>query len=61
MNGEPPWQKSSYSTEQADNCLELRPLPRTVRVRDSKLGSPSPQLGFPIPTWGAFISSIPDA
>ncbi|MBH1934900.1 DUF397 domain-containing protein [Streptomyces sp. AV19] len=60
MNGEPPWRKSSYSTEQADNCLELRPLPRTVHVRDSKLG-PSPQLTFLISTWDEFISSIPDA
>ncbi|MFC9973981.1 DUF397 domain-containing protein [Spirillospora sp. NPDC127200] len=35
------WRKSSYSSSQGDNCVELADLGKTVGVRDSK----NPQSG----------------
>ncbi|MBO2445143.1 DUF397 domain-containing protein [Actinomadura nitritigenes] len=36
MNAHPAWRKSSYSSSQGDNCIELADLDGTIGVRDSK-------------------------
>ncbi|MWA03328.1 DUF397 domain-containing protein [Actinomadura sp. LD22] len=36
MSAHPAWRKSSYSSSQGDNCVELADLGDTVGVRDSK-------------------------
>ncbi|MEU6753732.1 DUF397 domain-containing protein [Spirillospora sp. NPDC046719] len=36
MRAHPGWRKSSYSSSQGDNCVELADLGGTIGVRDSK-------------------------
>ncbi|WP_078871211.1 DUF397 domain-containing protein [Streptomyces caatingaensis] len=54
-----PWIRSSYSTGSGNNCLELRPRPHVVHVRDSKLGV-SLRLSFGTTTWADFVTSLSD-
>ncbi|MEU4210094.1 DUF397 domain-containing protein [Streptomyces sp. NPDC026206] len=51
------WFKSSYSNQHADNCIEVSPGPREVRVRDSKR-IPGPELAFPAPSWATFVAAL---
>ncbi|MBM4791141.1 DUF397 domain-containing protein [Streptomyces sioyaensis] len=52
------WRKSSYSSGQPDNCLEVSDThPGVVPVRDSK--SPQgPALVFPAAGWSAFVDAV---
>ena len=52
------WHKSSYSSSNGGNCVEVaRNLPGVVAVRDSKdLGSPA--LALPPAAWAAFTAAV---
>ncbi|MEU9764077.1 DUF397 domain-containing protein [Streptomyces sp. NPDC047987] len=54
-SSEPAWFKSSYSSNDGPDCVEVAVVPGAVRVRDSKdvLG---PQLGFAPAAWAEFVS-----
>ncbi|MEU9851625.1 DUF397 domain-containing protein [Streptomyces sp. NPDC047985] len=54
-SSEPAWFKSSYSSNDGPDCVEVAVVPGAVRVRDSKdvLG---PQLGFAPTAWAEFVS-----
>ncbi|MGP3921715.1 DUF397 domain-containing protein [Streptomyces sp. 8N616] len=49
------WFKSSYSTGDGPNCVEIASIPGTVHVRDSK-DKQGPQLAFSPEEWAAFVS-----
>ncbi|MCN9241493.1 DUF397 domain-containing protein, partial [Streptomyces sp. RY43-2] len=49
------WRKSSYSDDQGAACLEVAPCPHTIHLRDSKLGSQSPDFTVAGAAWGAFV------
>lgn len=48
------WVKSSYSTSDGPECVEIAAAVDTVQVRDSK-NTPGPQLGFERGVWAEFI------
>lgn len=48
------WFKSSYSTNDGPDCVEVAAAVSAVLVRDSK-NAPGPQLGFQPPAWAAFV------
>ncbi|MFG2848526.1 DUF397 domain-containing protein [Kitasatospora sp. NPDC048296] len=48
------WFKSSYSTNEDANCVEVADTPGVVHVRDSKDKS-GPQLAFEPAAWKAFV------
>ncbi|WP_225844684.1 DUF397 domain-containing protein [Streptomyces sp. HPF1205] len=49
------WFKSSYSSNESADCIEVAATPATVHVRDSK--SPEgPRLDFAPEAWTAFLS-----
>ncbi|MFI2611293.1 DUF397 domain-containing protein [Kitasatospora sp. NPDC018619] len=48
------WFKSSYSTNEEAQCVEVAETPGTVHVRDSKDKS-GPQLAFEPAAWEAFV------
>ncbi|OEV26502.1 toxin-antitoxin system, toxin component [Streptomyces nanshensis] len=49
------WYKSSYSTAQGDNCIEVAVAQQAVHVRDSKdLARPAFTVGHE--GWGRFVS-----
>lgn len=49
------WFKSSYSSNEGGECLEVAGSPGTVHVRDSKATS-GPQLAFTPTEWSSFVS-----
>jgi hypothetical protein len=49
------WFKSSYSTSDGPECVEVAATPDTVHVRDSK-NQLSPQLAFGQTEWSVFIT-----
>ncbi|WP_326796121.1 DUF397 domain-containing protein [Streptomyces sp. NBC_01808] len=49
------WFKSSYSSPQGGDCIEVAPTPHTVHVRDSK-NPEGPILGFPPDAWAEFVA-----
>lgn len=49
------WVKSSYSTADGPQCVEVAAVPGTVLVRDSK-NPQGPQLSLPPSTWRAFVT-----
>jgi len=52
------WRKSSYSSGQADNCVEVAALPEGgFGVRDSK-DTDGPVLGFTADEWHAFVRGV---
>jgi hypothetical protein len=51
------WFKSSYSSQDGGNCIEIALTPRTVRVRDSK-DTVRPGLAVSAQTWSAFIAHL---
>ncbi|MFD8757375.1 DUF397 domain-containing protein [Kitasatospora sp. NPDC059577] len=55
------WRKSSYSGDNAGECIEVAPefLPGAVPVRDSK-DPHGPTLTFPASAWSSFIAAIRD-
>ncbi|MFJ4279493.1 DUF397 domain-containing protein [Streptomyces massasporeus] len=53
------WFKSSYSTNEGPECVEVAFAPRTIHVRDSKRVQ-GPQLAFGAQEWAAFLSYAAD-
>ncbi|WP_240667716.1 DUF397 domain-containing protein [Streptomyces luteoverticillatus] len=52
------WRKSSYSGNDAGNCIEIAPgIPDFVPVRDSKCPQ-GPALIFPTAAWAAFVACL---
>ncbi|MDJ1137619.1 DUF397 domain-containing protein [Streptomyces iconiensis] len=49
------WTKSSYSSNDSPECVEVAATPGTVHVRDSK-DAAGPRLTFTSATWAAFVS-----
>lgn len=49
------WFKSSYSTNDGPQCVEVATAPTAVHVRDSK-NIPGPELGFAPGAWADFVS-----
>ncbi|MEV5159037.1 DUF397 domain-containing protein [Streptomyces sp. NPDC053728] len=49
------WRKSSYSSNDGPDCVEVAATPRAVHVRDSK-DVPGPQLGFTAEAWADFVA-----
>ncbi|NED91210.1 DUF397 domain-containing protein [Streptomyces sp. SID11233] len=49
------WVKSSYSTNDGPQCVEVAAASATVHVRDSK-NIPGPELGFAPGAWAEFVS-----
>ncbi|MFQ6143471.1 DUF397 domain-containing protein [Streptomyces seoulensis] len=49
------WFKSSYSTTDGPECVEVAHTPQTIHVRDSKT-TQGPHLAFPPEGWAAFLS-----
>ncbi|WP_344569589.1 DUF397 domain-containing protein [Streptomyces axinellae] len=49
------WFKSSYSSAQGDNCVEVATTPARIHVRDSKDTS-VPALVLPPTAWTTFIA-----
>ncbi|MFJ4832350.1 DUF397 domain-containing protein [Streptomyces sp. NPDC088747] len=50
------WFKSSYSTEQGGDCLEVASSPHAVHVRDSKNADGGPALAVAPASWTAFLT-----
>ncbi|MDQ0944268.1 MULTISPECIES: DUF397 domain-containing protein [unclassified Streptomyces] len=48
------WFKSSYSTSEGPECIEVASAPGTVHVRDSK-DKAGAQLAFTDGSWAAFV------
>ncbi|WP_328329996.1 MULTISPECIES: DUF397 domain-containing protein [unclassified Streptomyces] len=49
------WIKSSYSSNDGPECVEIAAATSTVHVRDSK-NIPGPQLGFTPDAWTDFVT-----
>ncbi|WP_406114622.1 DUF397 domain-containing protein [Kitasatospora purpeofusca] len=54
------WFKSSYSSNEGAQCVEVAETPGVVHVRDSK-DKTGPQLAFESAAWKAFINFAADA
>lgn len=53
------WRKSSYSNGEGGSCVEVSDTaPGIMPVRDSKLGTDSPVLVFPIDVWTGFLGLL---
>ncbi|WP_060906152.1 DUF397 domain-containing protein [Streptomyces scabiei] len=53
------WFKSSYSSDQGDDCVEVATLPSTIHVRDSKIPT-GPELTLSPGAWTPFITQAGD-
>ncbi|HEU5032769.1 MAG TPA: DUF397 domain-containing protein [Spirillospora sp.] len=51
------WRKSSYTTSNGGECVELASLPGTVAVRDSK-DPDGPRLVFNRHAFASFLTSV---
>ncbi|MFE5509990.1 DUF397 domain-containing protein [Streptomyces sp. NPDC056529] len=51
------WIKSSYSSEQGGNCVEVASCAHTVHVRDSK-DTDIPFFAVSPTAWAAFVSGV---
>ncbi|MFJ4621950.1 DUF397 domain-containing protein [Streptomyces sp. NPDC088812] len=49
------WFKSSYSSNDGPECVEVAFVPGTVHIRDSK-NQQGPRLAFGAHEWAAFLS-----
>lgn len=49
------WVKSSYSTNDGPDCVEVAAATGTIHVRDSK-NLPGPRLGFTSDAWAEFVT-----
>ncbi|MFE7232936.1 DUF397 domain-containing protein [Streptomyces sp. NPDC057596] len=56
MNEPLAWFKSSYSDSQGGACVEVAASPRTIHVRDSKLGLHSPRFAVNVDAWSEFLA-----
>ncbi|MGX1545696.1 DUF397 domain-containing protein [Streptomyces adustus] len=53
-DGSPAWIKSSYSTADGPDCVEVAAHPHGILVRDSK-NPDSPRLALAPTAWAAFL------
>jgi hypothetical protein len=51
------WFKSSYSTNEGGECLEIASAPTTIHIRDSK-NLTGPTLAVTPITWTAFLRTV---
>ncbi|WP_030409084.1 DUF397 domain-containing protein [Streptomyces albus] len=51
------WTKSSYSSNEGPQCVEMAAAAGTVHVRDSK-NLTGTRLAFAADTWADFVSSV---
>jgi hypothetical protein len=51
------WFKSSYSTNEGGECLEIATVPTTIHIRDSK-NLTGPTLAVTPTTWTAFLRTV---
>ncbi|WP_053697391.1 DUF397 domain-containing protein [Streptomyces sp. NRRL F-5755] len=51
------WYKSTYSTGQGDDCVEIATTPTTIHIRDSK-NITGPHLTVPADAWAAFLTVV---
>jgi hypothetical protein len=51
------WFKSSYSTNEGGECLEIASAPTTIHIRDSK-NLTGPTLAVTPTTWTAFLRTV---
>jgi hypothetical protein len=51
------WFKSSYSTNEGGECLEIATAPTTIHIRDSK-NLTGPTLAVTPITWTAFLRTV---
>ncbi|MFJ8939805.1 DUF397 domain-containing protein [Streptomyces sp. NPDC102365] len=49
-----PWRKSSYSSEEGGQCVEVAACPQTIHVRDSK-DTTHPGLAVGAGAWEMFV------
>ncbi|MEV0179676.1 DUF397 domain-containing protein [Streptomyces sp. NPDC050625] len=49
------WLRGSNSDSQGGACLEVAVRPRTIHIRDSKLGTRSPRFTVRCDAWTAFL------
>ncbi|MFD7922417.1 DUF397 domain-containing protein [Streptomyces sp. NPDC059740] len=49
------WRKSTYSSNEGPDCVEVAPSPLTVLVRDSKKAD-GPRLSFTATAWADFLT-----
>ncbi|WP_210586812.1 DUF397 domain-containing protein [Streptomyces sp. GESEQ-35] len=54
------WFKSSYSSNEGPECVEVAACPGTVHVRDSK-NKQGARLGFSPQGWAAFVALVREA
>lgn len=54
------WCKSSHSTENNGECVEVAFVPRWVGVRDTKQLGHGPVLAFAAAEWDAFLAGARD-
>lgn len=54
------WIKSSHSTNDGPDCVEVAATPGTVHVRDSK-NTDGPRITFTPDTWTAFVPYVSGA
>ncbi|MFI9603566.1 DUF397 domain-containing protein [Streptomyces sp. NPDC052043] len=50
------WFRSSYSDSQGGACVEVAVSPRTIHVRDSKLGVEGPRFVVDADAWSVFLA-----
>jgi hypothetical protein len=50
------WIKSSYSTPDGPDCVEVAATPGTIHVRDSKTAPQGPRLAFTPEAWTRFVA-----
>jgi len=50
------WFKSTYSSSEGGQCLEVALCPQAIHIRDSK--NPTPTLEVTPTTWTAFTSAL---
>ncbi|MFC3575390.1 DUF397 domain-containing protein [Streptomyces yaanensis] len=51
------WFKSSYSSNEGGNCLEVATTPATIHIRDSKTPA-GPVLTVSPATWSEFLDRV---
>ena len=58
MNDIEGWRKSSYSTSDGGNCVEIGQAAITIAVRDTKNQGEGPTLEFTRGTWREFVHQV---
>ncbi|MGZ9931510.1 DUF397 domain-containing protein [Streptomyces sp. NC-S4] len=51
------WFKSSYSSGDGDDCVEVAACADSVHVRDSKVTA-GPELAITAASWGVFLAGV---